>query len=284
MKATSYIYNKVWKATLPLSLFLLAFLLGACDHIAENEQLIKIEKVLPPTPEVDPENPEDKPTATSRNILLEDFTGQKCPNCPKGTEIIEQLQEAYGERIIAVAIHGGELGFKGNATTIGLATDLGDEYYNHWKLTYQPVGLIDRGEAINYTDWATAVYNELGFVSEIMMELETTLQENTINIKVSETALGGNYQGKIQVWVLEDGIVAQQKMPDSSLNKEYIHNHVFRAAVNGPWGEDVTIGRQETQTQSYSQTIDAAWNKANLSIVAFVYNGDGVEQAIKLRI
>ncbi len=281
MNTTDYIYNKVSTAALPLSLFLFAFLFGACDHIAEDEQLITVENALPPTPEDDPE---DMPTATARYVLLEDFTGQKCVNCPKGTEVIEQLAEAYGERVIAVGIHGGDLGFKGNATMKGLATDLGDEYYDYWKLEYQPVGLIDRGEPTNYTDWTTAVYNELGFVSEIKMELEVRLQENAIDIKVSETALGGAYSGKVQVWVLEDGIVAQQKMPDGSLNKEYIHNHVLRTAVNGTWGEDVAIGRQETKTQTYTQAVDADWNTANLSIVAFVYNGDGVEQAVKAKV
>ncbi len=284
MKVSSYIYNKVSTVTMSLSVFLFASLFGACDHIAEDEQLVEVEKVLPPTPADDPEKPNDKPTATGRNILLEDFTGQRCANCPSATEVIGKLHEAYGERVIAVAIHGGDLGFKGNATTKGLATDLGDEYYNHWKLEYQPVGLIDRGEPINYTDWTTAVYNELGFVSEIDMKLEATLQESTIDIKVSETALGGDYSGKVQVWVLEDGIVALQVMPDNSRNSGYVHNHVLRTAVNGTWGEDVTIGQRETKTQTYTQSVDADWNTANLSIVAFVYNSDGVEQAVKTKV
>ncbi len=265
------------KGIIPFYLVALLPFFIACSHIDEDEQLIEVNNVIP-TPE-----PEVYPTATGRNVLLEDFTGQRCPNCPKGTAIIEQLQEAYGERVIAVAIHGGPLGFKGSATVKGLATDFGDEYYDHWKLEYQPVGLIDRGGATNYTDWLKAVKDELGYVSEIKMELEATLKGDQIEINVKEEAYT-NFSGKLQVWVLEDGIVALQTMPEGNNNREYVHNHVLRTPVNGTWGEDFSISQKEKKEQTLTQAVSADWNPANLSIVAFVYNDYGVEQAIKTRV
>ena len=246
---------------------LICLFFAACDHIDENDRLIYVE-----------------PETVKRCVLLEDFTGQKCVNCPRGTEVIEQMQEAYGEGIIAVGIHSGPLGFKGNATNIGLATDLGDEYYNHWNLEYQPVGLINRGPATNYTDWVASVRENLGYVSEIKMGLSATLGEDKIVIDVQEENLGGDYSGKLQVWVLEDGITALQIMPDGSRNTQYVHNHVLRAAVNGAWGEDITLSERERKSQTMSQTLDASWNKDNLSVVAFVYNDHGVEQAVKAKV
>ena len=84
--------------------------------------------------------------------------------------------------------------------------------------------------------------------------------------------------------VLEDGITAMQLMPDGSANREYVHNHVLRTAVNGAWGESFTINEGETKQQTLSQAVDSKWNTANLSIVAFVYNDDGVEQAVKTKV
>jgi hypothetical protein len=274
--------RRMVKVVLPF--YLLAFLplLVACDHIAEDDQLIEVENTLPV---MDEDVDEDEtPRYTARTVLLEDFTGQRCPNCPTGTEVIEELQESCGDRLIAVAIHGGPLGFKGTATVVGLATDLGDEYYNHWNLEYQPVGLINRGPATNYTDWVASVRENLGYVSEIKMGLSATLGEDKIVIDVQEENLGGDYSGKLQVWVLEDGITALQIMPDGSRNTQYVHNHVHRAAVNGAWGEDITLSERETKSQTMSQTLDASWNKDNLSVVAFVYNDHGVEQAVKAKV
>ena len=254
-----------------IHLSLILFLLTACSYIGEEERLIYV-----------------KPEPAKRVVLLEDFTGQKCVNCPRGTKVIEQLQEAYGEGIIAVGIHSGPLGFKGNATALGLATDLGDEYYNHWQLEYQPVGLINRHGAVNYTDWMTKVREEMTKTSTIDMSLEASLSGNQITINVTETSLGDAYDGKLQIWVLEDSITATQTRHDPidddnvTINdKNYVHNHVLRCAVNGSWGESVTLAAGEPKTQTYQQAVDAAWNAAHLSIVAFVYNDNGVEQAIR---
>lgn len=255
------------KYILPLYLIASLMMFVACDHIADDERLIHV-----------PMQP------AKRVVLLEDFTGQQCVNCPKGSEVIEQLQEAYPDNVIAVGIHGGPLGFKGNSVNIGLATDLGDTYYNHWELEYQPVGLINRHGAVNYTDWTKGVKEELEKESPLEMELTATLQEHQVHVTVKETALRAGISGNVQVWLLEDDITALQKMPDGSVNKTYVHNHVLRAAINGTWGEECAPSEGETLTQDYKQTIDDTWNTSNLSVVAFVYNDSGVLQAIKTTI
>ena len=255
---------------------LICLLFAACDHISDDDRLIYVEPTQQDSIETD-----TTATSTLRHILLEDFTGQMCVNCPLGTEVIEQLQEAYDDQFIAVGIHGGPLGFKGNASSLGLATDLGDEYYDHWQLEYQPVGLIDRHGAVNYPDWMTKVREELAQTSSISMELEAILNGDQMAINVKETCLSNTYNGNLQVWVLEDSITATQKMPNGTVNKQYVHNHVLRTAVNGNWGEGVSLNANEPKTHTYRLSVDAKWNTNHLSVVAFVYNDNGVEQAIK---
>ena len=262
--------NRVQKwvrSVLPFYLFTFLPFLVACDHIAEGDELIRV-----------------KQEPAQRVVLLEDFTGQRCVNCPLGSEVIEQLQKTYGDTLVTVGIHSGPLGFKGNAKNVGLATDLGDEYYNHWNLEYQPVGLINRHGAVNYTDWAKAVKDELAKTSAIDMKASAALKDGSIDIALEVTGKENTVSGKLQVWVLEDGITAMQLMPDGSANREYVHNHVLRTAVNGAWGESFTINEGETKQQTLSQAVDSKWNTANLSIVAFVYNDDGVEQAVKTKV
>ena len=150
----------------------------ACDHIAEGDELIRV-----------------KQQPAQRVVLLEDFTGQRCINCPLGSEVIEQLQEVYGDTVVAVGIHGGPLGFKGNAKNVGLATDLGDEYYNHWNLEYQPVGLINRHGVVNYTDWAKAVKEELAKTAAIDLKASAALKDGSIYIAI-ELLRQPSYRGR----------------------------------------------------------------------------------------
>ena len=251
-----------------------SLLLTNCDYIAPEDQLIEVGDV-----EIEVPNEEN---SAARKVLLEDFTGQLCANCPEGTEVIEQLHEAYGERFIAVGIHGGPLGFKSKNNYLGLFTQLGDDYYNHWGLEFQPVGLIDRGAATNYTDWTRAVRDELSSESGTRLELNAQCTEQGIDISVAAERLAeGSYQGNLQLWVLEDSIVAMQTMPDGSRKLDYVHNHVLRTAVNGAWGDVISLQPSEKRSWQYHQPVATDWDVKHLSIVAFLYNDEGVEQAEK---
>ena len=114
--------------------------LTACSNIDEDERLIYVE-----------------PAEVNRPVLIEDFTGQACVNCPNATAAIHELQETYGEEnVIAVAIHCGPFAHlrsnMGNAFLSDLGTKLGDEYYTHWNIEAQPSVKINRGAPIYDTN------------------------------------------------------------------------------------------------------------------------------------
>jgi hypothetical protein len=244
---------------------------AACSHIDESEQLVYV-----------PLEP------AKRIVLLEDFTGQRCVNCPRGTEIIRQLHDTYGDTVVAVGIYSGPFGKAVNGRLLPLTTAVGDAYFDHWKLEAQPVGMVNRRKAINYPEWPTAVKEELTKSSPLSLQLSGQLTDGKIAINVTSSGTTGTVVGKLQVWVVEDSIVAVQTRHDPIDNDNvtindasYVHNHVFRAAVNGTWGDDFIIHEGEQNTQSMTIDVDPAWTPAHLSIVAFVYNDNGVEQAVK---
>lgn len=257
------------KIKIYITLLLAAIVMAACSNIDEDERLIYV-----------------KPAAVERSVLLEDFTGQRCVNCPMAAEEIAKLHEQYGEdAIIAVSIHSGPLGFHTNPRFLGLATDLGDEYYNHWNLEYQPVGLIDRGSPTEYTAWGTLIREELQKVAPVDVDITLTLGENNqIEINTTIQGVDGNTQGKLQLWIVEDDITAFQMMPDGTRNDNYIHQHVLRAAVNGDWGEDVEVQEGYTVSKTHTFTFSDEWNPEKLSVVAFVYNSSGVLQVAKAKL
>ena len=244
----------------------------ACQNIDPEDRLIPVDK-----------------KEVGRAVLIEDFTGQRCPNCPKGTEAIEAITARYGsENVIAVGIHSGPLGFDGNSKNLGLTTATGKEYYKHWDSQGkigQPWALINRVAEPNsdYNSWATYVTALISKPAALSIEISNAYDATTRNVTIDVDALGvnGTLNGKLQVWLIEDGIVAMQTQPDGKVDKEYVHNHVFRATVNDMWGDAVTINENEHTKKQYTYTLPEAWNAEKVSVVAFVYDDTEVQQVAK---
>jgi len=250
-----------------LNICIAGLLLAACSHIDNDERLIYV-----------------KPALTVRSVLLEDFTGQRCINCPKASEEISALQQQYGEdAIIAVSIHAGPLAMHTDSHFVGLATDLGDAYFDHWNLDYQPVGLIDRSAPMKYSDWSAKIHEEFQKPAPVTISLALSVKtaSDLLNIHVTVTSTDGNTSGKLQLWIVEDYINAFQMMPDGTKNDDYIHRHVFRTSVNGTWGDDVSINEGYVLERDYQVTLSGDWKRENLSVIAFVYDAAGVLQVTK---
>lgn len=245
---------------------------ASCSNIDEGDRLIYV-----------------KPAEVGRAILIEDFTGQRCVNCPTGTEIINGIVDTYGEdNVIAVGIHSGPRGFAGNSKTPGLMTDTGNEYYTRWDKENkmgQPWVVFNRKTSpdSHYNNWAAMVGTIISEKANLSVKIANAYDaaKRTLTTTVGAFGTNGTVNGKLQVWIVEDGVKALQMMPDGKPNKEYMHNHVFRAAVNGTWGEDVTVKEGETTTMKYSYKLPEAWNADNIAVVAFVYNDGGVENVAK---
>ena len=253
--------------TFHFSLFILA--LAGCSHIDEDERLIYV-----------------PPVDATRAVLIEDFTGQRCANCPNAAAEIARLQEQYGhETVVAVAVHGGPLAFAGNARNIGLSTPLGDEYVEHWGVANTlPKGYVNRrGTPSNPEQWGTLVREATALPA--VVELETTATVEAGKVSIAVRALGlETVSGKLQVWLTESGITAMQSMPDGSTNREYVHNHVLRAAVNGAWGTDIALRQGEYSTQEFEYTLAGDWNADRMAVVAFVYDDSGVLQVVETKL
>ena len=249
-------------------IFVLIVLLSinSCSHVDESERFIYVE-----------------PASVNRAVLIEDFTGQRCVNCPNASAEIERLTEQYGEEnIVAVSIHSGPLAVYSQNQVNGLRTELGDMYYDHWKVEMEPSALINRKSGVVLLNqWPALVYDELKTLSSISLGLAYQLTEiGELLITVHAEALEP-VQGKLQLWLTEDGIVAPQMMPDGTMNSTYEHHHVLRAAVNGVWGDDVAWKLGEVSDIQYSIHPLKDWKVEHLAIVAFIYNDAGVLQVVR---
>ena len=135
-----------------------------------------------------------------KNVLLEDFTGQRCTNCPKGHEIVEKLKQNYGaDRVIAVSIHGGSLSNPDSPTSgAGLAGEEGNQYHTAFGIETWPKGKIDRGTPVDVEEWNTVVSKAFGVEPKADVEVTAThFDADTRTLTVSaKVAARRDVQGK----------------------------------------------------------------------------------------
>ena len=257
-----------------------ALALTSCDEIDKNDRFIEVDSGIV-TPPDNPDDP-DRPTSVQRSVLIEDFTGQMCVNCPNAVPVIEQLEEAYPGKVVAVAIHSGMV-FPTTIGNLALQTETGEQYYNDAGSPAQPAGRIGRAGGTYLPDrWILQAQSVLREQSPVALKVTNAYDEATRKVAVSVEAYGVDAaSGNLQLWLTEDGIVAPQIMPSGTASMDYVHNHVFRAAVNGAYGEPFAIAKGEDKTVEAEATLADHWVAENMSVVAFVYNGDGVLHVVK---
>lgn len=249
----------------------LALLTASCDEVSQDERYIKV-----PAAKVE------------RTVLLEDFTGQGCVNCPAAHRIIEGLEMQYGDHLAAVSIHAGVFGVPAdNKRYTGLMQPEGQTYNDRYGIDEYPQGVVDGSGPLNADQWAKAVYDAVSQKTPLSIDLAATCDGSEIAIDCSLVS-GEALAGSLFLWITESGIVARQEDEEQGRINDYVHNNVFRACVNGIDGEPVSLApgepRSVTHTVAVKSTDTEKWNAANLSVVAFVKRGSKVEQAAKCRV
>lgn len=249
-----------------------AFFAG-CDNIDEDERFVG-----------------PLPFEIRKNVLVEDFTGQLCLNCPLASEAVHAMQENYGaDHVISVAMHGGALSL--SEAQGGLATSQGNDYVAHWGVEAFPQGMVDRsGGLLEFQSWSGKVFERLQLPAAVGILLNHSYDAatRTLSIHTSLTAEEDVNRAYLLLWLTEDGITGFQRMPDGNMNREYSHQHVFRTVVNTDalgepdlTGDAVALAKDAQASFDHEITLPEGWKPENMHIVAFVYNRSGVLQAVR---
>ena len=211
-----------------------------------------------------------------KTVLLNDYTGVRCVNCPAASELAHGLQEQYGDRLIVMSVHAGYL-----AQPVGsfpdFTTEEGTTWYNN--NSSNPLGSVDRvmllqGHVLQDNDWSDAVSTAMEEAQTVEIRLNNTYNEatrtltTTIDAQALETLSG---ELALTVCLVEDGIVGMQVTP-SGLQTDYVHHHVFRGTLNGTYGESIQFDGDNQFSKSFSKQIPETYDESRCYIVAYVYD------------
>ena len=245
----------------------------------------------PEQPGDEPEEPGDEPEepgdfTTAKCVLLEDYIGVRCNNCPAAGEIALDIQKQYGHNVVVLGIHSGFL-----SAPIGgypnFKTTEGDAWYSFFGFDCNPVGTVNRKRnggdyGFSSVEWAETVATTLQEEATIAMASNVEYDEATRNLKVDVISkalveLPDTYS--LTVCIMEDSIVGRQLLP-TGVDDNYVHRHVFRKTINGTWGEElntIALAPKDVINRSYSVVLDEAYNADQCYIIAYIANIDTKE-------
>ena len=219
------------------------------------------------------------PVADKR-VLVEDFTGQNCVNCPDAAQMLTSLKETtFTDHMIVVAMHAGGL-------------SLGTPLHNDVAQTYMtalgmgssnPAISIDRAYSDDgvYTNWPSHIADRVALAPacEIESSVSTTNGRTiTVSSQVTFSSTVSDNLG-VQHWLVEDGIIDYQ-VTHTGVQMDYVHNHVFRSCLyDDIWGVSLPTtddggylaGQSYMAPATPGYTIPDDWDMDNLSIVSFVF-------------
>ncbi len=221
------------------------------------------------------------PFTPEKRVLLEDYTGVRCVNCPAAAEVVAQLKDLYGDKLVVMGIHGGNVMTQPLNPDIDFRTPEGNEWWNYFGFSFKPIGMVDRKGAPNYPlnsgEWATEVATELEKDPVVALRITNAYNaaSRTLNVAVSGKMLADNGNPlKLVVSLMENDIVGPQITP-SGLNPDYVHKHVFRGTLDRQaWGQsigDAPFAAGSMFEKNYSYTLPDNFVADNCSVVAYVY-------------
>ena len=208
-------------------------------------------------------------------VLLEDYTGVKCNNCPAAGEIALQLQEKYGHQLIVLGVHpkgalqnpaGGFPDFR---------TDDGNEWNNAFNIGAYPNGLVNRGEVVGSAKWAEKVEKAVACEAPARIIVKTKYNDANRELKLSihTKILTDLPKSNLTICMMEDNILGKQATPTTH-DPAYMHRHVFRGTADGAtWGRSLNEGNLEAGMNfitNFKFNLDEKYNAEEFYIVAFL--------------
>lgn len=269
-----------------LASVLFVFVWSACDKIEEPLSLVNEQDI-----NLDLDLPFDSVVVNYKQVLLEDFTGIKCVNCPTAAVNAHILAEEKDHKLIIYSVHAG---FYAEPDETGHFTDdfrceTGNEIFNNFPISGWPAGTVNRVEyddnvILSGGDWEAAVNTELDKENALNMTLKKFYDEEKkeLTVLVESTFLSDFTEEDhftLVVLIVEDHILSWQRNNNEDIGpvpdwEDYEQRNILRDGISSAFGNyftiDGTIVSGETYETPFSYTLNDDWVTENCNIISYI--------------
>lgn len=239
------------------------------------------------------EQPQDKA------VLIEDYTGVRCKNCPKGHRVIQSLRTKFPGRVIALGIHAPD--YQTFTTPFSGEIDMRVPYGTQildivGRATGLPYGTVDRVlKSGNSGLWETFTNQRFSTPTPVNLYIEHEYNDASRELKVKAKAVFTDTMATtpfFSIAIAESGIVSPQLDLEStnpgSLEPDYVHDHVLRtmpAFKEKLLSQGIDLPEKNRVVEkTFSITLKPEWKADNCEIMFFVHRDVEVIHAVEKKL
>lgn len=226
-----------------------------------------------------------------KNVLVEEYTGVRCVQCPGGAAIIKALKQQYGKRLVPVAIHAGDFAPPWPESNYVFISNENNAFMGFVGAPlFYPAASIDRflfdgqnGLIQGSGDWAGSIALRLEEELKVEITISNTYDSgtNTADVSVSLNALNSlDYDDLILNVLLVENDITDVQDTENGKDLEYVHEHVLRGFFTPTTGDAVAalpIG--STLTKDYTLVLEDDMNPDHCEVIAFL-SRSGAEKEV----
>ena len=195
--------------------------------------------------------------------LIEQFTGQSCPNCPPGAANLKAAIEATGhpEYFVWVAHHDG---YVADDFTLAESSTITDALGVRGAPSISVNRTSVAGQGLVWSPYSATFVNLLSCYAtsaKATLEFNHTLVGDSITVNVSGTT--AESAAKVSVILIQSGITASQ----NGGGNNYVHNNAPCLFLTPANGQDLTIGEGGAFSATLNGKIPATFGKGNFNTV-----------------
>lgn len=228
-----------------------------------------------------------------QNVLIEEYTGVRCQNCPAGARLLEELKKIHKERLVILSIHGGFFAQPTNAENkLTLDNSYGRDLI---RIFNQPQGYpsaivnrktFDGSLFAGGNSWAGLINSELSAKPTVSISLKVNKNANNRSINIiadlillNPSAVESHF---ISIALAENNITDAQLTP-TGVDKNYIHNHVMRKFLTPVQGNPLSeLIPNQVKSINYISDIPTDWNLTELYAVGIIHKGSPNYEVIQV--
>lgn len=231
--------------------------------------------------------PDNNAVESKRVVLLEEFTGTSCVNCPAGIAISNAIADAYPNNVVLIGIHSRFLAQPATKGQVDMRlpdAQAIEDFLGNWLA--KPEAAINRLYSIqadgyrygNPDSWKGIVEAELQKAPDFELTISPAYNAANRELRVTLNAKAlkdFNEPIHLHCGITQSGIIADQLNNQSPKIINFEHNHVLLKMLSAVSGDRIAASANAntsyTKTYTFTMPTDSIlWNADHCDVFGFV--------------